>query len=70
MTEMRYRFCVAADNQRNNGSCATACETTEKKSTFVIYGLPSHRHFWTSGDGMKSKNQSKRRKRSQKTESR
>lgn len=48
--------CVAADNERNNGSCATACKTIEKKkSTFVIYGLPSHRHFWTGGDGMKSK---------------
>lgn len=42
----------------------------KKKSTFVIYGLPSHRHFWMGGDGMKSKSQSRRHKRAQKTKSR
>lgn len=31
-------FCVVADNQRNNGSCATACKTTEKKEYI--------RHLW------------------------
>lgn len=63
-------FHVVADNQRNKENYATVRKTIEKKSTFVIYGLPSHRHFWTGSDGMKSKSQSERHKRVRKTENR
>lgn len=42
------RITVTRDNATGRGvggHCYTACKTPRKESTFVIYGLPSHRHF-------------------------
>lgn len=62
--KMHYRVRVATDNpvatMGATRRLVKQLKNKKRKSTFVIYGLPSHRHFSTGGNGMKSESQSKR----------